>query len=88
MNSSRTADLQQGHIEMGPRFKVSSKKTEKQEIDFAIPGLVVQCVILFSRLSCQGFPFFSRTYVLKCVNIFGRKSMSNLCTVWGEKVIQ
>ena len=41
MNSGLTSHQQQGHAEMGPLFKVSSERLEKQGIDFAIPGLVV-----------------------------------------------
>ena len=32
-------------METGPRFKVSSERPEKQGINHAIPGLVVQLVI-------------------------------------------
>ena len=41
MNSGLTSYRQGGHTETGPRFKVSSKRPEKQGIDLAIPGLVV-----------------------------------------------
>ena len=41
MNSGLTSHQQRGHMEMGPRFKVSSERPEKQGIDLAIPGLVV-----------------------------------------------
>ena len=34
-------------METGPRFKVSSERPEKREMDFAIPGLVVQRVIYY-----------------------------------------
>ena len=36
-----TSQQQQGHSRTGPRFKVSFERLEKQEINLAIPGLVV-----------------------------------------------
>ena len=41
VNSGLAPHQQQGHTEMGPRFKVSSERPEKRGIDLAIPGLVV-----------------------------------------------
>ena len=41
MNSGLTFNQQRGHTEARLRFKVSSERTEKREIDLAIPGLVV-----------------------------------------------
>ena len=40
-NSGLTSHQQRSHTETGSWFKVSSERLEKQEIDFAIPGLVV-----------------------------------------------
>ena len=37
-----------GHTETGPGFKVSSKRSEKQWISFAIKGLVVQLVFHYT----------------------------------------
>ena len=41
MKSGLMSHEQQGHTEMGPRFKVSSERPEKWGIDLEIPGLVV-----------------------------------------------
>ena len=41
MDSDLTSRQQRGYTETGPRFKVSSERPEKREIDLAIPGLVV-----------------------------------------------
>ena len=38
MNSGLTSHQQRGHMETGPRFKVSSERPEKRGIDLAIPG--------------------------------------------------
>ena len=35
-------------METGPRFKVSSERPEKQEIDLATPELVIQRVIRYT----------------------------------------
>ena len=48
VNSGLTSHQQQGHTETGPRFKVSSERPEKREIDLAIPGLVVWRVIHYT----------------------------------------
>ena len=45
MNSGLTSHKQRGHTETGPRFKISSERPEKREIDHAITGLIVQLVI-------------------------------------------
>ena len=41
MNSGLMSHQQQGHMEMGPRFKVSSERPKEPGIDLAIPGQVV-----------------------------------------------
>ena len=41
MNLDLKSHQQQGHTETGPRFKISSERPEKREIDLAIPGSVV-----------------------------------------------
>ena len=59
-------------METGPRFKVSSERPEKREMDFAIPGLVVQRVIYYITADkwpwlCHHYPWSSiirASYVL------------------------
>ena len=41
MTLGLTSHQQRGHKEMGPRFKVSSERPEKQGNGLAIPGLIV-----------------------------------------------
>ena len=41
VSSARFNIPQQGHMETGPRFKVSSERPGKHKIDVAIHGLVV-----------------------------------------------
>ena len=48
MNLGLTSHQQRGHTETGHRFKVSSERPEKQGIDLATPGLVVQRVIHYT----------------------------------------
>ena len=48
MNSGLTSHQQRGVTEMGPRFKVSSERPVKREIDLAIPGLVILRVIHYT----------------------------------------
>ena len=43
-----TSHKQRGHIETGPRFKVSSERPGKRGIDLVIPGLVVLHVIHYT----------------------------------------
>ena len=45
MNPGLASHQQRGHRETGPRFKVSSERPKKREIDHTIPGLIVQLVI-------------------------------------------
>ena len=45
VNSGSMSHQQGGHTEKGPRFKVSSERREKREIDLVIPKLVVSGVI-------------------------------------------
>ena len=40
-NSGLKSHQQQGHMEMGPQFKVTSERQDKRGINVAIPGLVV-----------------------------------------------
>ena len=48
MNLGVISQQQQGHMEIGPRFKVSSERQNKRGIDLAIPGLVVWHVIHYT----------------------------------------
>ena len=56
MNSGLTSYQQRGHTETGPRFKVSSERQEKREINLAIPGLIVYR--LCHKLATENLPFF------------------------------
>ena len=55
MNSGITTHQQRGHTETGPRFKVSSERQVKREIELALPGLVVQRVIHHTT-AAPGYP--------------------------------
>ena len=70
MNSGLTSHQQRGHTETGPRFKVSSERPEKQGIDLATPGLVVQCVIHYTTAAPIVFettkPFVMKFHSILC----------------------
>ena len=54
MTLGLTSHEQRGHMETGPRFKLSSQRLEKQGVDLAIPGLVVYHVIHYTTTTKLG----------------------------------
>lgn len=53
VNSGLKSQQRWGHIEMGPRLKVSYERWEKKGIDHVIPGLIVKIVIHYTTATPQ-----------------------------------